>query len=433
MREKRIRVFQIGILFLNIVSILLISGFIYYTTEVIRRHYKAREFLESVTALPANPRRNFWLCAGILAALLLNFAAREIWLKFKDEKLIISMILDFLLSIAIVVILNFNYNGILIMVFANLIVYVKERRAQVALMAMAVACFLLANYNLLSAGFNLYSIESYINYYNAAQQQRFLSIYNIINSLNMVVFVMYCVDFIMVQRGTIDEVSTLNDKLEQANKQIQEYAIMSEKMAETRERNRLAREIHDTLGHTLTGIAAGIDACVATIDVAPDMTKKQLEVISNVTRDGIKEIRRSVNELRPDALERFSLDYAITKMVTDMNAMSDADIYFNCDVANMKFDEDEENAIYRVIQEGITNAIRHGHAKKIWITMNRKNSDILLQIKDNGIGSSEIKNGFGTKHMKERIGMLGGKVTFDGSNGFTVNARIPIRWGEEYD
>lgn len=433
MKDKRIRVYRMGFLILNIISVLLISGFIYYTTEVIRRHYKAREFLDSVKAIPSDPKQNLMICILIMGVLCLNFFAREWRLNREDKRLIISLMLDFALSIIIVVILNFNYNGILIMVFANLIVYVKERRAQIALMAVAVAFFLLANYNLLSAEFNLYSIESYIHYYDAAHQQRYLSVYNIINSMNMVIFVMYCVEFIMVQKGTIDEVSTLNDKLEQANKQIQEYAKMSEKMAETRERNRLAREIHDTLGHTLTGIAAGIDACVATIDVAPDLTKKQLETISDVTREGIKEIRRSVNELRPDALERFSLEYAISKMVTDMNAMSDADIYFNSEVEKLKFDEDEENTIYRVIQEGITNAIRHGHAKKIWITMSRGDSEILLEIKDNGIGSKEIKSGFGTKHIKERIGMLGGTVIFDGSKGFIIKATIPIRWGEEYD
>ena len=63
------------------------------------------------------------------------------------------------------------------------------------------------------------------------------------------------------------------------NEQLQEYSVMAEKMAETRERNRLAREIHDTLGHTLTGIAAGIDACLATIGTSPRQTKDQLELI----------------------------------------------------------------------------------------------------------------------------------------------------------
>ena len=246
-------------------------------------------------------------------------------------------------------------------------------------------------------------------------------------------FVVYCVNIINQQQGNLDEIHALNEQLQDVNEQLQEYSVMAEKMAETRERNRLAREIHDTLGHTLTGIAAGIDACLATIGTSPRQTKDQLELISKVTRDGIKEIRRSVSQLRPDALERFSLEYAISKMVSDMNAVSGARVYFDCQVKNLKFDEDEENAIYRVIQEGITNALRHGHASQIWITIKKEDTDILLQIRDNGIGCKEIKSGFGTKHMKERIKMLSGVVTFDGSDGFTVNARIPIRWEETYD
>ena len=99
----------------------------------------------------------------------------------------------------------------------------------------------------------------------------------------------------------------------------------------------------------------------------------------------------------------------------------------------LKFDEDEEMAIYRVIQESITNAVRHGEATTIWITIKRQNSVLQLQIRDNGKGCKEIKNGFGTKHIRERIGMLGGTVAFDGSHGFVVNAEIPIRWGETYD
>ena len=433
MKNKTIRFFQIGILILNIFSVMALSLFIYLTTETIRRHFDAGKFLSGVTAIPADPRNNVLICGVLLLALVVSFTLRETCFKAKNKAIMSSLIMDFVVSVVIVYLLNFNYNGILIMVFANLIVYVKGRKAQLALMTLAIACFLLADYNLISVGYNLYSINSYISYYNASTQQYLLGGYNILVSLNVAVFVMYCVNVIMTQRGTIDEVNSLNEQMEMINEQMQEYAAMSEKMAQTKERNRLAREIHDTLGHTLTGIAAGLDACVATVEVSPEMTKKQLEVLSSVTRDGIREVRRSVSELRPDALERFSLDYAITKMVTDMNAMSQAKVYFNCQIKNLKFDEDEENVIYRVIQEGITNAIRHGNANRIWITMTKENADILLTIKDDGIGSKEIKSGFGTKHMKERIGMLGGTVTFDGSNGFTVNARIPIRWGEAYD
>lgn len=250
----------------------------------------------------------------------------------------------------------------------------------------------------------------------------------------------FCVFVIQEQRGTIQEVNELysrlskaNEDLQSANTELHKYAVMKEKMGETKERNRLAREIHDTLGHTLTGISAGIDACIATIDVAPDSTKAQLEVISTVTREGIQEIRRSVNQLRPDALERLSLEYAIRKMVKDTNSMTNTRVTFDCEVEHLRFDTDEENAIYRVIQESVTNAIRHGNASEIRIAMNRENADIHLSIQDNGCGCEEITAGFGTEHIKERIQMLNGSVKFDGSNGFLVDVRIPIRWGEEYD
>ena len=208
---------------------------------------------------------------------------------------------------------------------------------------------------------------------------------------------------------------------------------MTEKMTQTKERNRLAREIHDTLGHTLTGIATGLDACLALIDISPEQTKKQLQLLSEVSREGIRDVRRSVNELRPDALERLSLDAAIRKMITDMSQASDVKIYFSTEEKHLKFDEDEENAIYRVIQESITNAVRHGKAGKIWITLRRQYNEITLSIRDDGIGAKEIKSGFGTKHIRERIEMLHGTVEFDGSDGFTVTAQIPIRWGENYD
>ena len=98
--------------------------------------------------------------------------------------------------------------------------------------------------------------------------------------------------------------------------------------------------------------------------IRSSLTLSLIHIFSKVTRDGIKEIRRSVSQLRPDALERFSLEYAISKMVSDMNAVSGARVYFDCQVKNLKFDEDEENAIYRVIQEGITNALRQDVYKR---------------------------------------------------------------------
>ena len=112
-----------------------------------------------------------------------------------------------------------------------------------------------------------------------------------------------------------ERIKSLNNQLNEANEKLRLYAIEAEYMAETRERNRLAREIHDTLGHALTCIIAGLDACIATIDTAPEFTKKQLKTISDTARHGINDVRRSVKKLRPDDLEKLSLEDALHQMI----------------------------------------------------------------------------------------------------------------------
>ena len=432
-RNQRVWILQMGILILNCISVMGICLFIYQTIENIRSDYAAREFLSGVQAIAWYPFHKIWLCILLLFFLTCSMFVRDRLFPDNSKVILFSLILDFIICFVIIIQLNFNYNGILLLVFSNIIRYVKDGKSRYMLAAVAIGSFILADYELLSITYHLYSIHDYIAYYNVSTQQYLLSIYNILISLNVIMFVVYCVNIINKQQGNIEEIHGLNEKLQQVNEQLQEYTVMAEKMAKTKERNRLAREIHDTLGHTLTGISAGIDACIATIGTAPDQTKQQLEVISKVTRDGIQDIRRSVNQLRPDALERLNLEYAINKMVTDINAMSDVHLYFDCKVKILRFDEDEENAIYRIIQESVTNAIRHGQAGEIWITIHKEDGTIVLQIKDNGIGCKNIKKGFGTRHIKERIEMLSGTVTFDGRDGFIVNARIPIRWGETYD
>lgn len=442
MKAKRIEISLVKymMLFLNWVTILAVTGFILVTTNNIRNSYTARDFIDRVEALPWRPGAILAVCALLMGMLTLSFVMRDI-IHFKNGRLEAgSLFFDFAVSIGIVYLLNFNYNGILLWVFANVIFYTKNSSGQFLFMLLAVLSFVGTDYGLASINFSLYNIQDYIGCYSAGQQSYMLGIYNVLTSLNMVIFIIFCVFVIQEQRGTIEEVNELygrlsqaNEKLQRANEKLQKYAAMKEKMGQTKERNRLAREIHDTLGHTLTGISAGIDACIATIDIAPDKTKSQLEVISGVTREGIQEVRRSVSRLRPDALERLSLEYAIRKMVEENNALTDAEVFFDCQAQPLRFCEDEENAIYRVIQESLTNAMRHGKATRVDIRMWREDGDVRLTIQDNGIGCADIQPGFGTEHIRERIALLNGTVAFDGSHGFLVDAVIPIRWGEEYD
>lgn len=432
-KDRYVTLFQGGMLALNITAVVMICVFIYATTERIRARYDARSFLDGVEAIPQNPRMILLICILWMGVLCVTFLLRQFWKQMQSYQVLATLIFDMAVCVALMVLLDFNYNGLLLLVFANILAYVKDGKTKLSLVALAIGGYLVADYEFLSIYLPLYNISDYIRYYPSGVQQYLFSAYNVVISLNIILFISYCVYVINAQRGTIEKVNQLYHELQTANEQLKEYADMSERMAQTRERNRLAREIHDTLGHTLTGIATGIDACVAIMDVSPEQTKKQLELLSKVSREGIKDIRRSVNELRPDALEHLSLEVAIRKMVTEMSQVSDVKIHFDTYEKCLKFDEDEENAVYRVIQESITNAVRHGHAGEIWITLERIDGEVLLVIRDNGIGCEEIKSGFGTRHIKERIEMLKGTVTFDGHHGFTVTARIPIRWGETYD
>ena len=395
----------------NSISVIGIAIFILYTTRKICDAYVASDFLEKVNAIPANPSALVGEILVLVAIMGISFICREKFVRENTGVYYLTLLIDFCASFFIVYRLDFNYNGILLWVFTNLIAHIKDMGGKYALAVISLLSYIGTNHGIISVSTKIFSVSDYINVYDIGVQKVLYWLYNLLTSLNIILFFVFCVFIIIEQSGTIDEVKKLyfklsqtNEELQQANEKLQEYAVMKEKMGETKERNRLAREIHDTLGHTLTGISAGVDACIAMIDSSPEVTKGQLELISKVTRDGIKEVRRSVSE-----------------------------IHFECDVEKLKFDEDEENAIYRVVQESMTNSVRHSHAKNVYITIKKKYSDIYISIKDDGIGCTDMKKGFGTRHIVERIKLLNGTVEFDGSDGFTTNVVIPIRWGEEYD
>lgn len=439
MKEKQIQYIEHALLIFNIVSVMSITAFIYITTNKICGEYNASTYLQQVQSIPWNPKELLIVITVLLITLVISYEVR-ILMSHDKTCYTISLIVDFVVSILIIILLDFNYNGILLWVFASMISYRREGRGVYAMIALGVGTYICTNHTLLGLSYRLFSVKDYISYYDVTVQKYLYGFENLITSISILLFLLFCVCIIITQSGTIEEVKALykqlsvaNEELQEANVKLEEYANIKGKMGETKERNRLAREIHDTLGHTLTGLSAGIDACITMIEYSPESTKEQLNMLSEVARNGIKEVRRSVNELRPDALERLNLEYAITKMIEEMNQLTSTNVDFHCDIENLKFDEDEENTIYRVIQESITNSIRHGHAHNISVNLTKIYSDIHILIKDDGIGCKNPHKGFGLKHIIERVKMLRGKVEFDGSDGFTTKVVIPIRWGEEYD
>ena len=171
----------------------------------------------------------------------------------------------------------------------------------------------------------------------------------------------------------------------------------------------------------------GIDEVLLLMDIAPDKAKEQLEGIGDTARRGLQDVRRSVRKLKPDALERMSLNNAIHQMIEDMSKVTNTKIYFVSYMEELEFEADEEEVIYSIIQESTTNAIRHGKATEIWIRISEKDEELMIIISDNGCGCESIKEGFGLKHIRERVELLNGEVNYQGMIGFTIIAKIPIR------
>ncbi|MDL2296199.1 sensor histidine kinase [Lachnospiraceae bacterium OttesenSCG-928-E19] len=440
MQKKQMKYIERILLWFNIGAVFAITIFIYITTNKICDQQTASEFLDQVKAIPWNPKGLIMIITLLLALLVFSYYLRRRWLKEYIRYQYVTLVIDLMVSLFIVYLLGFNYNGILLWVFACFISCIDDVKGQYVFVVIAIASYVGSDHGLASISSSVYSLDDYFKYYDMPAQGYIYGIFTIIKSLTIILFLMFCVYIILVQMGTIAEVERLyrklsetNEDLQEANIELKEYANIKEKMGETKERNRLAREIHDTLGHTLTGISAGIDACITTIDYEPKGTKKQLEVISSLTREGIKEVRRSVNELRPDALERLSLENAIQDMISNFEKTTNTKIHFTCKKTKLQFDEDEENAIYRVIQESITNSVRHGKANNIYVNIKKEFSELVIVIKDDGIGAEKIEKGFGTRHILERVKNLNGTVEFDGSDGFKTKVVMPIRWGETYD
>lgn len=417
---------------LNFLTILYISVIMSYSLSGYIKENSALEFVQKINTMPIAAWKIPVMAVGLYIAFLLLLYIQNV----SAEDLFLKIFLELAVTFCITYVLGFSYTGIILLILADTMRYFPNSKGKVQLAIIICILYLLIDYNLISAYYKIISLETYLEYFQAGARSLLLGTRNVLSSLNMAVFLVYVVIVVRTQQSEKEKILSLNEKLNAANEdlkmaniQLRNYAKESEKAAEARERNRLAREIHDTLGHSFVGIITGIEACVTLIDVAPDATKGQLMAIAEVARQGMTDVRRSVKALRPDALEKMDLEKALAQMITEIKNATSAEILYRCTAKLNCFSDDEEDIIYRIIQESITNSIRHGKAKKIEIAIDREYNILNLLIRDNGIGCGNIQKGFGLHHMDERLSMLGGSLQYSGDDGFTVKAQIPIRWG----
>src|SRR6266849_4008723 len=222
--------------------------------------------------------------------------------------------------------------------------------------------------------------------------------------------------------------------LEASHQQLKEYAGQVAELATTRERNRLARDIHDTLGHYLTVINVQLERALVFRDKKPEEAVQALSDAKRLASEALQDVRRSVGTLRTtQELPEFtpSLTGLVERVRSDTCAVE----------LNMEGDEDSFSkqrllALYRAVQEGLTNVQRHAGASHIWIDLHFRKREATLVLRDNGHGfdaaswqqgEPERDGGYGLQGLQERLELLGGGLQIESApaQGTTLRVTLP--------
>ena len=343
---------------LNFAILTFLAVIILYTIGMVRATYTARSFLNHITYLPMNPVKTVIVMYVALFTLVAIINLRQ-----QSENSILNQtiyILEVILCGIIICCVYMEYKGIIFLVIADIVVLIRDKTSQKVFLVIMGLIYIFADYDIISLGIKMVSFRELLNVYTVRQHMLMTGILNFFSSVNAIAFIAYMIIYMRSQIKEKERVTILNQQLAEANVQLSEmnnqlkdYAAMQKQMGEIEERNRIAREIHDTLGHTMTGLSAGIDACIALIDYSVDETKKQLSIISGVARQGLKDVRRSMKKLRPDTLERESLESAIEKLITETMSTSKVSIEFQSFLPSLVFEDDEEDILYDDLEEDI--------------------------------------------------------------------------------
>ncbi len=223
--------------------------------------------------------------------------------------------------------------------------------------------------------------------------------------------------------------------LTQTNVRLQNHVIQEKEFILVGERDRIAREFHDTLGHTLTGLVVKLQAIQSLIKIDPGRANQELESSCALVREALREARLVVSGLRdPDSkvLQGQALWATLCETFAKCTGIT-IRVDIESDLGEM---DDITNAVvYRFIQEALTNAYRHGEATLIDVAVWWRKNDLRVRVSDNGHGVKNLQEGFGITGIRERVAELKGQVGWrsEYGKGFDIAVVIPCCRGEEVE
>jgi two-component system sensor histidine kinase UhpB len=202
-------------------------------------------------------------------------------------------------------------------------------------------------------------------------------------------------------------------------------------MVQEGERQRIARELHDEVGQTLTGVMLQVEGLAGKI---PEELREQLDELRETARQGTEEVRRIARRLRPEALEDFGLQSALAALATAVGEQAGLRIERRLD-NGPPLSEEHELVVYRIAQEALTNVARHAGATEVQLRLQRTDERVILTVRDDGRGlpTGVFRSSHGIRGMRERAMLIGAQLTITGppTGGTEVRLSIPLDPGAE--
>ena len=250
-------------------------------------------------------------------------------------------------------------------------------------------------------------------------------------------FVMFCIFVGDLIRRLSEANTVMNEQFEQLNdaheelavtyEQLQQYSCEVEQLTVIRERNRIAREIHDTVGHKMTALLVQLQLARELQTIDEKKSSLTIKVCEELARETLEEVRFSVRTLHNDD-EKTSFTATIRHILAEFYESTGLQTSLTLQGDSAIIPISIQLTIIRAIQEMVTNAKRHGNATKCTVELVCLSEKVTLHMKDNGIGTSQIVAGFGLINMKERIKDLGGSLYFESEvgQGFNILIEVPL-------
>ncbi len=219
-------------------------------------------------------------------------------------------------------------------------------------------------------------------------------------------------------------------ELASANLQLRQHAVTLEQLTVSRERNRLARELHDTLAHTLSALTVQLEALGATWRKMPAKASTMVDKMLNAARGGLNETRRTLKNLRASQLEELGLAAAVKSLAESVAQRNGLKLKTEISFKKPNLASDVEQSFYRVSQEALENIIGHANAKAVKLSLIGAGKKLKLTIQDDGKGfrpqKAAAKQRLGLQLMRERADLIGAEFAIESSLGQGTTVRMSI-------